>query len=192
MASLAIFLDGGYVDAICRQHFSGLRVDYENLGAEIHGQIGQRSAGPLEHLRTYYYTCPPYQGQPPSQDERLRFSGYQKFKQALGYIPRFEMREGRLQYQGEDRDGKPIFQQKRVDLMLGLDIALLSAKQEVSTIALFAGDADFLPALVAAKREGVSFWLIHGPVNTYNRELWREADERIQMDAPLMNRVRKQ
>ena len=75
--------------------------------------------------------------------------------------------------------------------MVGLDIALLSAKQEISTIALLAGDADFMPALVAAKREGVSVWLIHGPANTYNRELWREADERIELDWPFMDGVRK-
>lgn len=189
--TLAVFIDGGYIDAICRQHFDGLRVDYQKLGAEIQRRIGQGSAGPLEHLRTYYYTCPPYQDDPPTAEDRRRLSGYQRFRDAVGYLPRFELREGRLQKTGEAEDGRPIFQQKRVDLLLGLDIALLSAKQQITHMALLAGDGDFHPALKVAKQEGVSFWLLHGPRGSYSRELWHEADERVELDAAFMNAVRR-
>ena len=108
MPTLAVFIDGGYIDAICRQHFDGLRVDYQKLGAEIQRRIGQGSAGPLEHLRTYYYTCPPYQDDPPTAEDRRRLSGYQRFRDAVGYLPRFELREGRLQKTGEAEDGRDV------------------------------------------------------------------------------------
>ena len=36
MASLAIFLDGGCLDALCRNNFSGVRVNSVKLSAEIH------------------------------------------------------------------------------------------------------------------------------------------------------------
>ena len=49
---------------------------------------------------------------------------------ALTSISRFEVRLGRLQHQGTRSDGSSIFGQKRVDLHLGLDIALLSGKQQ--------------------------------------------------------------
>ena len=45
--------------------------------------------------------------------------------------------------------------QKAVDMRIGIDISSLSLKKQVSTIILVAGDADFIPALSLAKREGV-------------------------------------
>ena len=118
-------------------------------------------------------------------------SGYQRFMSAVSYIPRFEVREGRLQYRGQKPDGSPDFVQKRVDLLLGLDVALLSAKQQITHMALLAGDGDFHPAVAAAKQEGISFWLFHGPRGTYSRELWQAADERIEFDATFMDTVRR-
>ena len=191
MPALAVFIDGGYIESICNEHFDGVRVDYRKLGAEIQRMIEERSSGSLEHLRTYYYTCPPYQGDPPTAEERRLLSGYQRFRDAVGYLPRFELREGRLQKRGQGADGRPIFQQKRVDLLLGLDIALLGAKQQITHMALLAGDGDFHPALRVAKQEGVSFWLLHGPRGSYSRDLWKEADERVELDAPFMSAVRR-
>lgn len=190
MARLAVFIDGGYIVSICRQHFDGARVDYHKVGEEIRRMVEQGSFEAVDRFRTYYYTCPPYQGDPPTVDERDRLSAYQRFTHSVGSLPRFEVREGRLQKQGFRDDGNPIFQQKRVDLLLGLDIALLSAKQQITHVALLAGDSDFLPAVTVAKREGVSFWLFHGPPSSYSRELWREADERIEMDGAFMDAVR--
>ena len=76
MPALAVFIDGGYIESICNEHFDGVRVDYRKLGAEIQRMIEERSSGSLEHLRTYYYTCPPYQGDPPTAEERRLLSGY--------------------------------------------------------------------------------------------------------------------
>ena len=108
------------------------------------------------------------------------------------------MRLGRLQQTGTRPDGSAIFGQKQVDLLLGLDIALLSGKQQITHAALVAGDGDFVPALLAVKREGVSTWLFHGPrqasddgKSTYSEELWQQADERVMMDAAFWDLVKR-
>ena len=49
--------------------------------------------------------------------------------------------------------------QKGVDMRIGLDIAFLSSRKLVDQIVLVAGDADFIPAAKAARREGVDFVL---------------------------------
>lgn len=49
--------------------------------------------------------------------------------------------------------------QKGVDMRIGLDIASLAYKKQVSQIALIAGDSDFVPAAKHARREGIDFIL---------------------------------
>lgn len=49
--------------------------------------------------------------------------------------------------------------QKGVDMRIGIDIAALSLKKQVSTIVLVSGDSDFVPAAKLARREGVDFVL---------------------------------
>jgi len=114
----------------------------------------------------------------------------------LGRLPRHEVRLGRLAYRGTTRDGQPIFQQKMVDLQLGLDVALLAGKQQISHAALFTGDSDLIPAVEAAKREGVCVWLIHGPSRstatgkpTYAVDLWDAVDKRIELTEDFMSLI---
>lgn len=49
--------------------------------------------------------------------------------------------------------------QKGVDMRMGLDIASLSYKRQVSQIILISGDSDFVPAAKHARREGIDFIL---------------------------------
>ena len=191
MGTLAIFVDGAYIFKLCQNHFGGVRLDHGKMSEEIRKSVEGSSREPVERFRTYLYDCPPYQSSPPTEAEKIRTSGYDSFKWAVSRIPRFEVREGRLQYRGQRPDGGPDFVQKRVDLLLGLDIALLSAKQQITHMALLAGDGDFLPAVKVAKQEGVSLWLLHGPQGSYSGELWQEADERIELDTAFMNAVRR-
>lgn len=59
----------------------------------------------------------------------------------------------------EESDFSPSFQQKGVDMKIGLDIASLSYKKLVDQIILIAGDSDFVPAAKLARREGIDFVL---------------------------------
>lgn len=45
--------------------------------------------------------------------------------------------------------------QKGVDMRLGLDVASMAFKKQVGQIVLVAGDADFVPAVKLARREGI-------------------------------------
>lgn len=49
--------------------------------------------------------------------------------------------------------------QKSVDMKIGLDIASLAFKNQVSQIVLISGDSDFVPAAKLARREGIDFVL---------------------------------
>lgn len=194
MAQLAIFIDGGYVAKIAEQHL-GFWIDYEKLSDAVRERIARSTQEPLDLLRTYFYDCLPYQSNPPSADERDRFSKKRSFFSGLGRLPRYRVREGRLAYRGDDANGIPIFQQKRVDLMIGLDIASLAAKRAITHAAVLAGDSDLLPAFEAAQQEGITVWLVHGPRGTYARELWDLADDRFAIDdrafANAVRRVRR-
>ena len=103
---VAIFIDGAYLDYVLKDEFSNAQVDYEALSKHL--------AGDSDILRTYYYHCPFYQGNPPTQDERDRYASQRRFFTALDRIPRYTVRLGRLAYRGNDKDGKPIYEQKRV------------------------------------------------------------------------------
>lgn len=56
-------------------------------------------------------------------------------------------------------DFEPDFVQKGVDMRIGLDIASLAYKHQVTRIVLIAGDSDFVPAAKHARREGIDFIL---------------------------------
>lgn len=58
-----------------------------------------------------------------------------------------------------DDDFRLDLRQKGVDMRLGLDIASLAFKRQVTQIVLISGDADFVPAAKLARREGIDFLL---------------------------------
>lgn len=182
MARTAIFIDGAYLDYTLRQEFGAVRIDYERLSTEL--------AGGLDLLRTYYYHCAPYQSPTPTDEERERKAKFDRFHYALQSIPRYEVRLGKLEYRGIDAETKrPRFEQKRVDILLGVDLTRLAAKGHISDAILLAGDSDFLPAVEASKAEGVLFRLYHG--KNPHGDLRLMADERIQIDTALIDRIRR-
>lgn len=194
MARLAVYVDGGYVDALASM--LDLRFDMQKLTDRILHTVQQHTPGSIELLRTFYYHCLPYQSNPPTATERQRFANKRKFFDSLRRLPRFSVREGRLAFRGYDRDGKPIFQQKRTDLLLGLDFALLSGKRTITHAAVVSGDSDLVPAFKVVREEGILVWLFHGPrvspvtgQATYAEELWLEADERCEIDATFARAV---
>ena len=192
MAKLAIFIDGGYLDVLARDEFH-VRVDHGKLSAAITQSVAQNTAEPLDLLRTYYYDCLPYQSNSPTDEEKRRMSRKESRFNALRKLDSYTVREGRLMFRGLDTNGRPIFQQKRVDLLLGLDFALLSGKNRITHAALVSGDSDLIPAVEVAEQEGISTWLFHGPYqsgnSTYANELWTSVDRRFEMDQDFFNSV---
>lgn len=190
MARLTIFVDGGYIAKLGMTFNTW--VDIGKLAAKIRDEIAQSTFEPLDLTRTYYYDCLPYQSNPPTTEEAHRFSQKRRFFSALRKLPKCTVREGRLMYRGLDTDGERIFQQKRVDLMIGLDFALLAAKHQITHAAVVSGDSDLLPAFEVAQAEGVVVCLAHGPSSTYANDLWSAADQRIGIDRNFMDDVARE
>ena len=63
----------------------------------------------------------------------------------------------------------------------------LTAKQNIHEAVLLAGDSDFIPAVTAAKTEGVVVKLFHG--ERPHSDLWREADERTQITQGFIDSI---
>lgn len=58
-----------------------------------------------------------------------------------------------------ESDFKLNVRQKGVDMRIGVDIASMAYKKQVTKIILIAGDSDFVPAAKLARREGIDFVL---------------------------------
>jgi uncharacterized LabA/DUF88 family protein len=178
---VAIFIDGGYLDKVLQKEFKFARIKYQKLSDWM-------SKG-MSIFRTYYYNCLPYQGSPPTEDEKDRFSRAQKFHYSLRKLPHYEVREGKLEHRGYDKDGVPIFVQKRVDILLGVDLVLLSTKLRITHASIFTGDSDFLPAIRVAKNEGVLINLFHSQLFLPHDDLWQIADDRFVITEDVINKI---
>ena len=176
---VAIFFDGAYLDKVLLHEFGGARIDYHALSQKLKGNSFI--------LRTYYYHCPIFQGDPPTQKERERYSIQRKFFDSINKLPRFAVRLGKLARRGSNPDGTPHYEQKRVDIQLSVDMVQLATKHRIEDAVLLAGDSDFIPAVVAAKSEGVLVRVFHGDRIHY--DLSQEADERNRITPDLVNSV---
>ncbi|MFQ6135010.1 MAG: NYN domain-containing protein [Nitrososphaerales archaeon] len=141
MDKSAVFIDGGYLSKVLEREFGKAKVDLLKFSEEL--------AKGTDRLRTYYYNCMPYQSNPPTEEERKRFAAMDRYLYALRKLPRFEVRMGRLAYFGGQ------FFQKRVDIMLAVDLVRMSWGKQIGKAILVTGDSDFVPAVYAAKDAGV-------------------------------------
>ncbi len=71
---------------------------------------------------------------------------------------------------------------------MGVDLVLLSAKKHIQQAIIVAGDSDFIPAVAAAKNEGIVVKLYHG--RECHSDFREEVDEHYRIDQPLVDSVR--
>lgn len=180
MKEVAILIDGGYMQNLLETYFDKAKIDYKQF-------VDWASQGD-NLFRSYYYDCLPYQSNPPSAEESGKLAKKQSFFSALKRLPRFTVRQGKLEYRGKDEKGIPIFEQKRVDLQIGLDIATLVFANKIQILGLVSGDSDLIPAIELAKNNLVIVRLIHGPKGTYHQDLWDMADERLEITDDVIKR----
>lgn len=186
--STIIMIDGAYLDKILTFGFDGARIDLQKLSNYL---------VPNDNLlRTYYYHCPPYLSQPPTDSQINRFDGKERFFGALRAIPKFEVRLGKLVYRGDNKEtGKPIFVQKLVDAMLSIDMIRLAATNQINRVIIVAGDNDFVPAIKVTKDLGVLTVVVHGPSieerDSIHSDLWNVCDQRIQIDQEMIENTER-
>lgn len=179
---VAVLLDGGHVlfeltgGAIKKQP-EKLPTTKEILDLAYSCIIPEKE----EIFRIYYYDCEPYSGKPrhPVSNRPYNYQTARTyimrstFYDKLAQEKNIAFRSGQLKFRGwnlkksaltrlikssgriEESDMVPNFQQKGVDIKIGLDISWLASKKVVDRIILFTGDTDFIPAMKFARREGV-------------------------------------
>ncbi|MDQ2834114.1 MAG: NYN domain-containing protein [Acidobacteriota bacterium] len=144
-----------------------------------------------ECLRILYYDCAPYVGsavQPVSGLPR-EFSGSDRWLHEIAALDLFAVRRGVLKFRGfkrssrvvrgatpTDADFDPQFEQKGVDMRIGLDIAAYSAEHLTKRIILITNDTDCVPAMKFARKAGLQTILIKLPNCNPTPELIAHAD----------------
>ena len=73
------------------------------------------------------------------------------------------------------RDLVPNIKQKGVDMRMGLDIAIITSKKLCTKIVLLSGDADMIPAMKQARKEGVQVFL-HTFDNNVSPDMYSHSD----------------
>jgi len=187
-----ILIDNGYFSAILRDEFA---IGREENGTPIAPRIDYLKLSEIvcqgyHRVRTFVYDCLPYQADPPTEEQKELYAGKTKIFSALKKLPSFEIRFGKQRPRGGD------YIQKGVDVLLTVDMVRLSSKGQVQKIFLVSGDGDYVPAVQAAKDEGVSVKLFHSGAfqrmpngkmqPKYSNDLWTACDERQVIDENLV------
>lgn len=176
-------IDGGHLRVLARK--AGHTYDPDYIEKVAHACIDSTQEA---LLRVLYYDCAPYNGQakrPVSGSIQL-FTGSDKWLRDLASRDLFAVREGVLKFRGykpkkipiastalTDADFSPDFEQKGVDMRIGLDIALYSDAKTTDRIILVTGDTDCLPAMKHGRKAGLQIVLVNFPnSNTAQELLW--------------------
>lgn len=183
MGKIGIFIDGAYLSKVLKESFQSAQIDFSKLSSFL------ANGDPI--LRTYYYNCMPYKGPHPSQGDIDRYNNMQRFVTSLEKLDRYAVRLGKLEYRGRTNGGMPIFQQKRVDILLGCDLVLLAAKQRIEKAILVTGDSDFIPAIEVAKNEGVEIELGYDAAHHPHNSLTLIADVRRELTQADIDGIKK-
>ncbi|MEZ4813103.1 MAG: hypothetical protein R2883_06445 [Caldisericia bacterium] len=81
MNRVANFIDGGYLDALLRNEWDGYEIDYKLLT--------DRMSNGYDLLRSYYYHCPPYIVDEPTDWQKELYEEKTEFFKKLETVPRF-------------------------------------------------------------------------------------------------------
>lgn len=185
MNRIAILIDGGHLRVLTNK--AGRK--YEPSYIE---RIGLACAEKDEALlRILYYDCAPYVGTTklPVSGKRHEFKGSDHWLRDLATRNLFAVRRGELKFRGykpikipvassplTDADFKPDFEQKGVDMRIGLDTATFARSKSVDRIALITNDTDCKPAMKHARIAGLQVVLVTLPNSKPAPELLWHAD----------------
>jgi len=143
MENTLVFIDEGFVKKLVEYFGDGERLKFYKF--EFAKRIAKKQGLFCKHL--FYYTCPPFQSDKPTQDEANRKKGHDKFINALSKDKRISIREGRCQRLKNDEEEFE-YHQKGVDTLLTLDLShIKDDSPEIKKIILISSDTDFCPAI---------------------------------------------
>lgn len=167
----AIFIDGGYFFNHIQDE--GRHLDYDWLAQYLLGPL--RRNLPVDVMRCYFYYCAPYMSNPPDDEEIRRMQAHRLLVDQIERTDRWQVRLGKLEQRWEGK--RKYYEQKRVDVLLSVDLVRHAAANHIQHAVLVAGDSDFIPAVAAAKESGVTVSLWCGPPKTVHKDLAWLVDE---------------
>lgn len=198
MIRTVVLIDGGYLRAMARTGGREYTPDFIELTA--HRCVDCQSE---RLVKIMYYDCPPYEGvlkYPVSSKEEQRTPN-RGWLENLAKRDYFAVRLGKVKFRGfallkvppppaplTDEDFKPVFEQKGVDMRIGIDIASMCERRIVDRIILVSGDTDMVPAMKHARKSGVQVVMIELPGAKLVGELFMHADLRRQIEWPKIDR----
>lgn len=185
MKQIIVQIDGGYLRSTARTQGQRYNPDFiERLAKSL-------TIRDEEIVRILYYDCAPFKGarvKPISGNEHV-FDGVDAWLHDLASRDLFAVRRGVLKWRGwrikgqrrnvaalTDDDFEPNFEQKGVDLRIGLDIVAYSEPRLVDRIILVAGDTDLIPAMKLARRRAVQIVGVELPRKKLTREMLAHVD----------------
>lgn len=175
----AIFIDGGYFLNRLKEERVAAELDYNRLADHFLSPL--RSSN-VDLLRAYFYHCAPWMPEKPSDVETRRLKAHQEFVDEIERSSRWQVKLGKLERRWEGKE--EYFEQKRVDVMLSVDLVRHAAAGHIQHAILVAGDSDFIPAVAAAKESGVTVSLWGGgDQKTIHRDLAWMVDEIHRFDS---------
>lgn len=187
MKRISVMIDGGHLRVATRRSQQPFTADYiEKVGLAC-------SLATEEIIRILYYDCPPYKGETklPISKQKFQHTGNDLWLHELARKDLFAIRQGVLKFRGyvlkknhqpstppQDSDFEPKFEQKGVDMRIGLDMALFAYNRSVELIALMTNDTDCIPAMKYARRAGIQVALMQLPDMRTTPELLAHSDFR--------------
>lgn len=185
MPRIAILFDGGHLRVLTKK--SGRRYDPDFIERFALACSLQDE----EIFRILYYDCAPYTGtvKLPVSGTDFTFTSPGGWLDELSRKNLFAVRRGVLKFRGfkpkkipvsmqalTDQDFEPVFEQKGVDMRIGLDIALFSDVRSVERILLISGDTDCIPAMKHGRKAGLQIIMIEVPGSRLAPELLTHCD----------------
>lgn len=184
MKKVAVFVDGGHLRACAKRAGKTYTVDLIVKVAKALVQSGE------DLFRLQYFDCEPFQGSVklPVSGTTKHYPGNSSLLTDLSREELVAVRRGVLKFQGwertrpslkaatpptalSDADFKPKWEQKGVDLRIGLDIVTMTESRAADIIILLTGDTDMVPAMKLARGRGLQLAGVDLPNQRIGREL---------------------
>lgn len=190
---VAILIDGGFLRVVARKAKKLYHPDFIEKFAHL------CKAADESIFRILYYDCAMYGGtvKLPASGATHTYVSNDAWLHALSHKELFAVRRGVLKFRGfkprktpvpsttlTDADFEPIFEQKGVDMRIGLDIAAYSDNHAVDRIVLVSADTDCVPALKYGRKAGLQAVLIEPPKTNLAPELFAHVDFRRSVALP--------
>lgn len=166
----AIFIDAAYLLSQAKKN--NIEPKWSDLADFFLKPL--RKSIPVDLLRCYFYYCAPWMSPEPTDRELERMKEHDEFMKIILEQERWAVRLGKLQRRWDGY--REYFEQKRVDVLLSVDMVRHAAAGHIQHVIVIAGDSDFIPAIDATQESGATVTLWYGDDNTIHQDLLELVD----------------